>query len=226
MSFVSSSGAPQWWCSWTITKKNKMLKGKRRGNLGADEHQNLAGNRPNHPRYPHTRPFQAAPDDRYLSSSVHFLITLSTQRNCDRKTGRFNNGEVSRSWYRPGKPEMGASEITPSSVEKAAQSGYLASQRKTLRRQGGERQSDPPVGYFWSAISRNLSMAQRVLSSTFPDFLSLSLGRSFCGGSSRPLGTWAQQHRVSLVPRGTLQIRIWFVRQRGNRGKPRYPLLL
>ena len=35
-----------------------------------------------------------------------------------------------------------------------------------------------------------------------------------CGGSSRPLGTWAQHHRVSLVPRGALQIRIRFVRQK------------
>ena len=39
------------------------------------------------------------------------------------------------------------------------------------------------------------------------------------------MGNLSTDHRVSVVPRGTLQIRIRFVRQRGNGGKPQYPLL-
>ena len=56
-------------------------------------------------------------------------------------------------------------------------------------------------------------------SSTFPDILSLSLD---CGFQYPPavwrellaLGNVSTAHCVSLVPRETLQIRIWFVRQR------------
>jgi hypothetical protein len=72
---------------------------------------------------------------------------------------------------------------------------------------------------FWLVIGRNLSKAQRVLSSTFLDFLSLSLGRGFQythRGVEGVLGFGESEtyHCVSLVPRGTLQIRIRFVRQR------------